>query len=133
MVAGTRWALKTRQNGSSRSTSQDVALCISENPQSVLAEAYRALRTSILLSLATNPPKVILVTSAQSGEGKTSTALNLAQSLAQRKGEVVIVDGDLRKGGIARTLGLENKKGISTVLTGGDKLEDALQLCAVTA
>jgi capsular exopolysaccharide synthesis family protein len=132
MVAGTRWALKTRENRSSRSAgSQNIALCISESPQSVLAEAYRALRTSILLSLATNPPKVILVTSAQTGEGKTATALNLAQSLAQRKGEVVIVDGDLRKGGIAKTLGLENKKGISTVLTGGDKLEDALQLCTL--
>jgi capsular exopolysaccharide synthesis family protein len=132
MVAGTRWTLKIRENRSSRSAgSQNVALCISERPQSVLAEAYRALRTSILLSLATNPPKVILVTSAQTGEGKTATALNLAQSLAQRKGEVVIVDGDLRKGGIAKTLGLENKKGISTVLTGGDKLEDALQLCAL--
>jgi capsular exopolysaccharide synthesis family protein len=80
-----------------------------------------------LLSLAPNPPKLILITSAQAGEGKTATALNLAQSLAQRKGQVVIVDGDLRKGGIAKTLGLDNKKGVSTVLTGGDKLDDALQ------
>ena len=131
-VAGARWGLKTRENGSSHLTgSQNVALSISKSPQSVVAEAYRALRTSILLSLATNPPKVILVTSAQSGEGKTSTALNLAQSLAQRKGEVVIVDGDLRKGSIGKLLGLESKKGVSTVLTGGDKLDDALQLCAL--
>ena len=131
-MAGTRWALKTHENGSARPTgSQSVALSISESPQSVIAEAYRALRTSILLSQATNPPKVILVTSAQSGEGKTSTALNLAQSLAQRKGEVVIVDGDLRKGSIAKLLSLETKKGVSTVLTGGDKLDDALQLCAL--
>jgi capsular exopolysaccharide synthesis family protein len=131
-IAGTKWAFKVRENGDSRQTAnQDVALTISERPQSVLAEAYRALRTSILLSLAPNPPKLILITSAQAGEGKTATALNLAQSLAQRKGQVVIVDGDLRKGGIAKALGLENKKGISTVLTGGDKLDDALQSWAL--
>jgi len=127
-IAGTKWALRRHEKGESRRTAnQSVALCISESPQSVLAEAYRALRTSILLSLAVNPPKLILVTSPQAGEGKTATALNLAQSLAQRKGQVVIVDGDLRKGGIAKLLGLENDKGISTILTGGDKLDDALQ------
>jgi capsular exopolysaccharide synthesis family protein len=128
-ITGTKWALKIRQNGEPRpAANQEVALAISASPQSVLAEAYRALRTSVLLSMAPNPPKLILITSAQAGEGKTSTALNLAQSLAQRKGQVVIVDGDLRKGGIARVLGLENVKGISTVLAGGDKLDDALQL-----
>jgi capsular exopolysaccharide synthesis family protein len=59
-----------------------------------------------------------------------ATALNLAQSLVQRKGRVVIVDGDLRKGSIAKTLGLENSKRISTILTGADKLDDALQVYA---
>ncbi len=104
-----------------------IALVVTEKPQSILAEAYRALRTSILLSLAPNPPKTILIASSQAGEGKTSTALNLAQSLAQRKCEVVIVDGDLRKGGIAKTLGIDNEKGMSTVLTGADKLSDVVQ------
>lgn len=129
-IAGTKWALRRHGEESRQTANRSVALCISKNPQSVLAEAYRALRTSVLLSLAVNPPKLILVTSAQSGEGKTATALNLAQSLAQRKGQVVIVDGDLRKGGIAKLLGLENDKGISTILTGGDKLDDALQVYA---
>ena len=77
--------------------------------------------------MAPSPPKLILVASAQSGEGKTATALNLAQSLAQRKGKVVIVDGDLRKGGIAPVLSMDNSKGLSSVLTGVDKLEDALR------
>jgi len=105
----------------------NVALAIIANPQSTLAEAYRTLRTSVLLSLAPNPPKSILITSSQAGEGKTATALNLAQTLAQRKGKVVIVDCDLRKGGIARILRIDNEKGVSTVLTGADKLTDALQ------
>ena len=129
-IAGTKRTRKLRDGESRHPAPQNVALAISENPQSVLSEAYRALRTSILLSLAPNPPKLILITSAQAGEGKTATALNLAQSLVQRKGRVVIVDGDLRKGGIAKTLGLENSKGISTILTGADKLDDALQVYA---
>ena len=126
-MAGTRWAAKLVGNGVPRqSTTQIVALAISTSPQSMLAEAYRALRTSVLLSVAPNPPKLILITSAQAGEGKTATALNLAQSMAQRKGRIVIVDGDLRKGGIATALGISNDKGLSTVLTGVDKLDDAL-------
>lgn len=120
------WAFKARKHVARGLSSGKVALAVSERPQSVLAEAYRALRTSILLSLA-NPPKLLLIASAQTGEGKTSTALNLAQSLAQRKGEVVIVDGDLRKGGIAKALGIDNSKGMSTILTGSDKVSDALQ------
>ena len=95
-------AVRDRWPGEADSTASfpkdNVALAVTEKPQSVLAEAYRALRTSILLSLAPNPPKSILIASAQAGEGKTSTALNLAQSLAQRKGDVVIVDGDSAQG-----------------------------------
>jgi len=129
-TSGSKWALKDR-GGVRQKSNQSVALCISENPQSVVSEAYRALRTSILLSQAASPPKIILVTSAASGEGKTSTALNLAQSLAQRKGSVVIVDGDLRKGSIGRLLGFDTGKGVSTILTGSDKLEDALQASSI--
>jgi capsular exopolysaccharide synthesis family protein len=108
-------------------TRKSVALTILEKPQSVLAEAYRALRTAIVLSLAPNAPKLLLVTSSHSGEGKTSTALNLAQTMAQQKGPVLLMDCDLRKGNIARLLGLNAKQGLSTVLTGNDKLEDTLQ------
>ncbi len=120
-------ALAVAGRAKGKMSGHKVALAVTEKPQSILAEAYRALRTSILLSLAPNPPKTILIASSQAGEGKTSTALNLAQSLAQRKVEVVIVDGDLRKGGIAKTLGMDNEKGMSTVLTGADKLSDVLQ------
>jgi capsular exopolysaccharide synthesis family protein len=121
------WALKVRGHGHRKLTRGEVALAVTEKPQSVLAEAYRALRTSILLSLAPHPPKLLLIASSQAGEGKTSTALNLAQSLAQRKGEVVIVDGDLRKGGVAKSLGIDNARGMSSILTGTDHLNDALQ------
>ncbi len=126
-LAGAKWQRKLTQSSSKAHPEAGVALAISSHPQSTLAEAYRTLRTSVLLSLAPNPPKSILVTSSQAGEGKTATALNLAQTLAQRKGRVVIVDCDLRKSGIAKILGLDNDIGMSTVLTGGNKLEEALQ------
>jgi succinoglycan biosynthesis transport protein ExoP len=126
-LARNKWSVTVRGQESLKLPGHKVALAVTEKPQSVLAEAYRALRTSILLSLAPNPPKMILIASSQAGEGKTSTALNLAQSLAQRKAEVVIVDGDLRKGGIAKALGIDNAKGMSTVLTGTDQLSDVLQ------
>ena len=82
----TRWGMKGSksnrkigEHGDAKASAKgEVALAISEDPQSVVAEAFRALRTSILLSLAPSAPKTVLVTSSQAGEGKTVTALNLA-------------------------------------------------------
>ena len=109
-----------------RSGVQSVGLTDTERPRSTLAEAYRALRTGILLSTSGQPAKVILVTSGNSGEGKTITAMNLAQAFAQRKGPVALVDCDLRKGGVARDLKISNKPGITEVLTGVASIEDVL-------
>ena len=111
-------------NGDLRDT---VALTVSQRPQSVLSEAYRSLRTSVLLSVAPKPPKVLLITSTQAGEGKTVTAVNLAQAMAQRKGPVLLVDCDLRKGSIGRIFGVDDEIGLSTVLTGGHSLTHALR------
>ncbi|HJT00359.1 MAG TPA: polysaccharide biosynthesis tyrosine autokinase [Terriglobales bacterium] len=107
----------------------EVALTVVHRPKSVLAESYRALRTAVLLSSAPAAPKTLLVTSAHMGEGKSVTALNLAQAMAQRKGPVLIMDCDLRKGSVARVLDLNVEKGVSSVLTGTDVLDEALQQC----
>ena len=82
------------------------------------AEAYRGLRSSLLLSSIDRPPRVIVVTSAFPGEGKTTTAVNLAIALAQRGERVLLVDADLRRGSLDRVFKLEEKNfGLSTVLT----------------
>ncbi len=107
-------------------SSNGVGLAVLKRPSSPLAESYRSLRTSVLLSTAPRPPQTLLVTSAQVGEGKTSTALNLAIAFAQRGGPVLIVDADLRRPSVAKTLGVPNEKGLSSFLTGAHTLDEVL-------
>ncbi len=103
------------------------ALSVVKKPGAPVSEAYRALRTSVLLSTADRPPQVILVTSSQPGEGKTVTALNLASTMAQKGERVLLIDADMRRPGIAKALKLSLTKGLSGVLTGAyDYGEDLL-------
>jgi polysaccharide biosynthesis transport protein len=85
--------------------------------QSTVAEAYRALRTSVLLSSAGHPPKTILVTSGRPGEGKTTTAVNTAISLAQLGASVLIIDCDLRRPKVHKVFGISHIHGLSTYLS----------------
>src|SRR5689334_8134576 len=87
------------------------------DPQSSAAEAYRVLRTSVLLSAAGQPPKTVLITSGQPGEGKTTTAINTAISLAQLGASVLIIDCDLRRPTTHKVLGVDHLQGLSTYLS----------------
>jgi capsular exopolysaccharide synthesis family protein len=83
-----------------------------------LVEAFRSLRTSILLSTADHPPSSLLVTSTQPGEGKTTIATNLAIALAQVGQRVLLVDADLRSPSLHRLFGMRDNLGLVSYLTG---------------
>jgi succinoglycan biosynthesis transport protein ExoP len=96
-------------------------------PKSQFAEAFRSLRTSLLLSTAGHPPKFILFTSATPSEGKTTTASNLACILAQGDTRVLLLDADLRRPNVHHRFGLNGKVGLTTLLTSNMRIEDAVQ------
>ncbi|MFB3068459.1 MAG: GumC family protein [Acidobacteriota bacterium] len=98
-----------------------------ERPSSHVAEAFRALRTSLLLSQVDSPPQVILVTSALSGEGKTTATLNLGVTLAQLGDRTLVLDGDLRKPALAQGLrgSHDEDAGLTSYLTGRCSLRQA--------
>jgi capsular exopolysaccharide synthesis family protein len=91
-------------------------LLINADPRSLLAEAFRHLRTAVLLSTAGHAPKSLLVTSSQPAEGKTTTAVNMAISLAQTGAQVLLVDADMRRPRLHAIFELENRRGLSSIL-----------------
>lgn len=95
---------------------QDVLLTNIEK-HSPLAEAYRHLRTSILLSTAGRPPRTLLVTSSLPSEGKTTTAVNTALSLAQTGAKVLIIDADMRRPRVHSIFNISNDRGLSALLS----------------
>ncbi|MCB0329192.1 MAG: polysaccharide biosynthesis tyrosine autokinase [Bdellovibrionales bacterium] len=93
-------------------------------PKSLASEAYRTIRTGILLSQAGEPPRSILVTSSHSSEGKTTSAMNLAASLSSSGGRVVVIDCDLRRPSLMRYFDLEpGLPGLVEVITGSRELD----------
>ena len=103
-----------RSNGNSGNGRE---LLINADGPSVQAEAYRHLRTSVLLSTAGRAPRTLLVTSSVPEEGKTTTVVNIATVLAQTGAKVLVIDADMRRPRLHQVFGMENKDGLSTALS----------------
>lgn len=103
-------------------------LLINVDGQSPLAESYRHLRTSVLLSTAGRAPKTLLITSSLPSEGKTTTAVNTAISLAQTGASVVIVDADMRRPRLRTIFGLSDRLGLSSILSSEASEADMLAM-----
>ncbi len=105
-------------------------LLMNVDGRSPLAESYRHLRTSVLLSTAGRAPRSLLVTSSLPGEGKTTTAVNTAVSLAQTGASVVIIDADMRRPRLRSIFGLSDRPGLSSILS--NELSEAEVLAMVS-
>ena len=107
--------------------SYPVELVTHGHPKSILSEAYRNIRTSILLSFSEKPPKKIVITSPNPSEGKTTTVINTAIALSQTEAQVLIIDGDMRHPRIHKIFNEENGAGLSNFLSGNSPLDSIIK------
>jgi capsular exopolysaccharide synthesis family protein len=114
-----------KQNGNGNGNSE---LLMNVDSRSPLAEAYRHLRTSVLLSTAGRAPRSLLITSSLPGEGKTTTAVNTAVSLAQTGASVVIVDADMRRPRLQSIFEMRGQEGLSSILSSETSENDMLTM-----
>ena len=119
------------QNGSLTLVHSNNELLSQHEQLSSFAEAYRALRTSLLLSSAEHAPRTIMVTSSYPAEGKTTIVANTAISLAQTDARVVVLDADMRRPRCHKILRLNNDAGLSSYLSGRAEIDAIIQKHAI--
>ncbi len=116
---------RKRRKSNSEDAAPETAIWMLDHPESVAAEAFRSLRTSVLLSRPKSGPRVILVTSCLPGEGKSTVTVNLAISFAQHGKKVLIMEADMRRPTMKHVLNVSNDVGLSNVLAGSLTLDEA--------
>jgi polysaccharide biosynthesis transport protein len=125
---GGRWiSLPGRQVVPAAKAPVDHRLITRSDPRAAASEAYRALRTSITFAGQEKPLKLLVMTSALPGEGKSTNAANLAITLAQQGTRVLLVDADMRRGSLHGMLGGRRRPGLAHLLLGTTQLEEAVQ------
>jgi succinoglycan biosynthesis transport protein ExoP len=116
---------KKKRKSSTDEAPAETDIWMLDHPESVAAEAFRSLRTSVLLSRPKSGPRMILVTSCLPGEGKSTVTVNLAISFAQHGKKVLIMEADMRRPSMKHVLDVSNDKGLSNVLAGTLTLDEA--------
>jgi capsular exopolysaccharide synthesis family protein len=130
LIPAARSERRLRGGQASATPSDTTALAMVKDVRSPIAESYRHLRTSLLLSSAGTPPRTILVTSSQPSEGKTTTAINTAFILAQTGVQVLIIDCDLRRPRLHAHFNLPNVRGLTNCLSDdSNELDNLIQTC----
>ena len=109
----------------------DAALLSVAEPTGAVAEAYRSVRTALLFATPEGAPKVLQITSAAAGEGKSTSSLNIAVSFTQMGQKVLLIDADLRNPSLHHLTGLPNHTGLSNVIVGEADAKDAVQATSV--
>jgi len=112
--------------GKKKQPSEEKALFVHNKPRSTTAECFRAIRTSVGLSAANGEIKTLMLASAMPGEGKSLIAVSLAITMAQQGHKVLLVDADMRTPRTTETLKVEHPVGLSSLLAGQYKIEDAV-------
>jgi capsular exopolysaccharide synthesis family protein len=107
--------------------SYPVELVTHGHPKSMLSEAYRNIRTSILLSFSEKPPKRIIISSPNPLEGKTTTVINTGIALSQTGAQVIIIDSDMRKPRVHKIFNGDNGVGLSNFLSGNADLDSVIK------
>ncbi len=102
-------------------------LIMHQDQSSLVSEAIRNIRTSLLFSLPENPPKLLLVTSAEPGDGKTGVSMNLSVALAQLGGNILLIDADMRYPDCHRILEQDRAPGLSNFLVGDAELSATIK------
>ncbi len=109
----------------------DMVMTQNADPRSAFAEAHRSVRTALQFSTSKGTPKVLMITSASMGEGKSTTALSLAIHFAQTGKNVLLIDADLRKASLHKKLGLSNETGLTNHLAADAKPVEITKACQV--
>jgi tyrosine-protein kinase Etk/Wzc len=120
-----------RNNGRAVPGPENGSRLLLKDAQSVASEAFRKLRTNITFARPDSPPRVLIFTSPAAGDGKTTSVMNLAIALVQQGKRVIVVDGDMRRGGLHKLLKGAQTPGLSEILVGQTDFDSAVQSLAL--